>query len=161
MTVPREQDLTEARFSGAVLEDSRVRGVEPFDVEIGGELKYCVVNGVGVAALVEAESDRRSPEGTKVPKTTATGSAKRGRYQISCVGRTIIANPSPWRHLDLPWDGAPGWASSCGSAKLGSLLTRCTRADVNARRRSVTSLDHSPMSGFPPTRPPPNPVGRR
>jgi hypothetical protein len=21
----------------------------------------------------------------------------------------ILANPSPWHPLDLPWDGAPGW----------------------------------------------------
>ncbi|HEV8055169.1 MAG TPA: DinB family protein [Nocardioidaceae bacterium] len=25
------------------------------------------------------------------------------------VGRMILGNPSPWHHLDLPWDEAPGW----------------------------------------------------
>ncbi|MGI8614436.1 MAG: DinB family protein [Nocardioidaceae bacterium] len=25
------------------------------------------------------------------------------------VGRMILGNPSPWHHLDLPWEEAPGW----------------------------------------------------
>jgi len=25
------------------------------------------------------------------------------------VGRTVLGNLSPWHHLDLPWDEAPGW----------------------------------------------------
>jgi hypothetical protein len=43
-----------------------LRGVELVDVEISGELRNVVVNGVDVAPLVEAELDRRMPERAKM-----------------------------------------------------------------------------------------------
>lgn len=87
MTEFREQDPTGARFervslrdaaftrvyfndarmhavdlSGALLSETRLRGVELVDVEITGDLKNVVVNGVDIAPLVDAELNRRMPE---------------------------------------------------------------------------------------------------
>ncbi|HET8680459.1 MAG TPA: DinB family protein [Micromonosporaceae bacterium] len=55
-------DLTGARVRGAVFNGSRLRGVELVDVEISGELRNVVVNGVDIAPLVDAELNRRMPE---------------------------------------------------------------------------------------------------
>ncbi|MFD1538014.1 DinB family protein [Nonomuraea guangzhouensis] len=59
-------DLTGARIRGALFNTSRLRGVELVDVEISGELKNVVVNGVDIAPLVEAELNRRMPERGKM-----------------------------------------------------------------------------------------------
>jgi hypothetical protein len=58
----REVDLTGARVHGALFHGSRLRGVELVDVEISGELRNVVVNGVDIAPLVDAELNRRMPE---------------------------------------------------------------------------------------------------
>jgi hypothetical protein len=58
----RDVDLTGVQVRGALVRDSRMRGVELVDVEISGEVRNVVINGVDVAALVEAELDRRMPE---------------------------------------------------------------------------------------------------
>src|SRR4051794_5351748 len=59
-------DLREVRIRGAVLHGSRLRGVELADVELNGELRNVVVNGVDIAPLVEAELDRRTPDRAKM-----------------------------------------------------------------------------------------------
>jgi hypothetical protein len=55
-------DLREATFRGARLGRARLRGVELVHVQITGEVRDVVVNGVDIAPLVEAELDRRMPE---------------------------------------------------------------------------------------------------
>src|SRR5689334_7199724 len=55
-------DLTGARIRGATFNGSRLRGVELVDVEISGELRNVIVNGVDVAPLVDAELNRRMPD---------------------------------------------------------------------------------------------------
>ncbi|MGI8532216.1 MAG: DinB family protein [Geodermatophilaceae bacterium] len=55
-------DLTGAHVRSAMLSGCRLRGVELDDVEISGELRNVVVNGVDIAPLVDAELDRRMPE---------------------------------------------------------------------------------------------------
>ncbi|TDC08415.1 DinB family protein [Nonomuraea longispora] len=57
----RQADIRDVMFNG-----SRLRGVELVDVEITGELRNVVVNGVDIAPLVEAELDRRLPERAKM-----------------------------------------------------------------------------------------------
>ena len=59
-------DFTGARIRGALFDASRLSGVELVDVEISGELKNVVVNGVDIAPLVEAELNRRMPERGKM-----------------------------------------------------------------------------------------------
>src|SRR4051794_2884519 len=83
MTDFRERDLRGARFErvdlrGATfrssrLNGSRFRGVQLVDVEITGELRNVVVNGVDVAPLVAAELDRRMPERAKMRPEDAEG----------------------------------------------------------------------------------------
>lgn len=51
----------------------RMRGVELLDVEISGELKDVVVNGVDIAPLVEAELDRRHPLRPRMRPTDPAG----------------------------------------------------------------------------------------
>ena len=55
-------DLTGARFRAVDLSGVVMRGVDLVDVEISGEVRHLVVNGVDVAPLVEAELVRRHPE---------------------------------------------------------------------------------------------------
>jgi hypothetical protein len=59
-------DLTGARARGVSLNESRLRGVEMVGVEITGELRNVVVNGVDIAPLVDAELNRRMPERAKM-----------------------------------------------------------------------------------------------
>ncbi|WP_422772043.1 DinB family protein [Plantactinospora sp. WMMC1484] len=59
-------DFTGARLRGVQFQRSRMRGVELVDVEISGELRNVVVNGVDIAPLVEAELDRRMPDRVKM-----------------------------------------------------------------------------------------------
>jgi uncharacterized damage-inducible protein DinB len=54
-------DFSGAQVKAAKLHHVTLRGVELFDVEISGDLKGVVVNGVDIAPLVEAELDRRDP----------------------------------------------------------------------------------------------------
>lgn len=54
-----EQDLTGAQINGALFNGSRMRGVEPVDVVISGELRNVVVNGVDIAPLVDAAPQLR------------------------------------------------------------------------------------------------------
>jgi hypothetical protein len=58
---------------GALFQGSRLRGVELVDVEIHGELRNVVVNGVDIAPLVNAELNRRMPERAKMRPGDADG----------------------------------------------------------------------------------------
>ena len=93
MTEFREQDLTGARFErvrlrgasmravdlsgatirGALFNEARLRGVELVDVEISGEVRNVVVNGVDIAPLVEAELNRRMPERARMRPEDSDG----------------------------------------------------------------------------------------
>jgi hypothetical protein len=59
-------DFTGALIRGALFNRTRLRGVELVDVQISGELKNVVVNGVDIAPLVDAELNRRMPERAKM-----------------------------------------------------------------------------------------------
>ncbi len=83
MTEFRDQDLRGARFEhvdlrnatfrGSRLNRARMRGVELVHVEITGEVRDVVVNGVDIAPLVEAELDRRMPERASMRPEDADG----------------------------------------------------------------------------------------
>jgi len=62
----RSVDFSGAQIRGALFHGTRMRGVELGDVEITGELENCVVNGVDIAPLVDAELNRRMPERAKM-----------------------------------------------------------------------------------------------
>ena len=59
-------DLSGTQISHAGVRDVRMRGVELEDVELDGELRNVVINGVDVAPLVEAELVRRDPDYAKM-----------------------------------------------------------------------------------------------
>ncbi|MDR7326838.1 MULTISPECIES: DinB family protein [Catenuloplanes] len=77
------QDLSGARFrtvrlAGARFHDvdfhrARMRGVWLSDVDIDGEVRNLVINGVDVAPLIEAELDRRDPRRPLMRPTTPDG----------------------------------------------------------------------------------------
>lgn len=69
----REVDLGGLRVRAALLYDARLRGIEMRDVEIHGELRNVVVNGVDIAPLIEAELDRRDPDRVKMRPEDAEG----------------------------------------------------------------------------------------
>ena len=66
-------DLTGAQFRGALFNGSRMRGVELVDIEISGELRNVVVNGVDIAPLVDAELNRRMPERARMRPDDSDG----------------------------------------------------------------------------------------
>ncbi|HVQ93696.1 MAG TPA: DinB family protein [Mycobacteriales bacterium] len=69
----RRVDFTGAQVRAALFSGSRLRGVELVDVEITGELRNVVVNGVDIAPLVDAELDRRMPERATMRPDDADG----------------------------------------------------------------------------------------
>ncbi len=69
----RAVDFSGAQIRGALFHGARMRGVELVDVEITGELKNVLVNGVDIAPLVYAELDRRMPERAKMRPDDSDG----------------------------------------------------------------------------------------
>ena len=69
----RAVDLTGAQFRGALFNGSRLRGVELVDIDISGELRNVVVNGIDIAPLVEAELNRRIPERARMRPDDSDG----------------------------------------------------------------------------------------
>jgi hypothetical protein len=69
----RASDLSGARFRDSELHGVVMRGVELVDVDISGEIRHLVVNGVDVAPLVEAELDRREPDRVRMRPDTPEG----------------------------------------------------------------------------------------
>jgi hypothetical protein len=69
----RDVDLTGAWFRDCDLHGVVMRGVELVDVDIDGELKNVIINGVDVRPLVEAELDRRYPDRPKMRPTDPAG----------------------------------------------------------------------------------------
>lgn len=69
----RSVDLAGAEFRAADLHGVVMRGVELVDVDIYGELRHVVINGVDVVPLVNAELDRRDPERVKMRPADAAG----------------------------------------------------------------------------------------
>ncbi|WP_086821013.1 DinB family protein [Allokutzneria sp. NRRL B-24872] len=66
----RHVDFSGADVRGALFHGTKMRGVELVDVEISGELRNLVINGVDVAPLIDAELNRRMPERAKMnPKS--------------------------------------------------------------------------------------------
>jgi hypothetical protein len=69
----REVNLADTDFRGVNFYRVRMRGVELCDVEISGELKNVVINGIDVAPLVAAEQERRDPLLVKMRPADADG----------------------------------------------------------------------------------------
>ena len=68
-----DTDFSRSWFRGVEMRDVVMRGVELCDVNIDGEFKHLVLNGVDVAPLVEAELDRREPDRAKMRPTDPAG----------------------------------------------------------------------------------------
>jgi uncharacterized damage-inducible protein DinB len=66
-------NLTGLEIRGALLNGSRLRGGELANVEISGELRNVVMNGVDIAPLVDAELNRRMPERAKMRPDDSDG----------------------------------------------------------------------------------------
>jgi DinB superfamily/Pentapeptide repeats (9 copies) len=69
----RSVDFSGVHIRSAMFEGTRLSGVELVDVEISGELRNVVVNGVDIAALVDAELNRRMPERAMMRPEDADG----------------------------------------------------------------------------------------
>ncbi len=66
-------DLSGSTLRGVDLVGVTARGVAIKDVEISGEIESLTINGVDVAAYVQAELERRHPELAKLRPTDAQG----------------------------------------------------------------------------------------
>src|SRR5437879_4114216 len=62
-----------ADMRGGAIYDTRLRGVDLWDIDIHGDLKNVRVNGVDIAPLVEAELERRDPDRAKMRPVDADG----------------------------------------------------------------------------------------
>lgn len=85
--VMREVDLSGLTVRAAYLDRVRMSGVEIPDLEIYGEFRRFVVNGVDIVPLVEAELDRRMP----------------GREQMR--PRDLAGYRQAWATLERLWAG--------------------------------------------------------
>ena len=66
-------NLSGTQFRSVEMDGVVMRGAELADVEISGEIRGLVINGVDVGPLVEAELDRRYPERPKMRPTEPAG----------------------------------------------------------------------------------------
>lgn len=96
----RDIDLSGLQLRGALLNGSRMRGVELVDVQISGELQNVVVNGIDIAALVDAELNRRMPERAKMRPDDSDGFRE------------------AWAILERLWDGTLARARTFPEATL-------------------------------------------
>jgi uncharacterized protein YjbI with pentapeptide repeats len=69
----RAVDLAGARFRGVDLSGVVMRGVELVDVDISGEIKNLVINGIDVVPLVDAELNRRYPDRARMRPADPAG----------------------------------------------------------------------------------------
>ncbi|MGC4938830.1 DinB family protein [Kribbella sp. DT2] len=69
----REVAFSDLVVRGGSLYRSRLYGVELCDLEIHGEVRNVVVNGVDIAPLIDAELNRRTPERAKMRPVDADG----------------------------------------------------------------------------------------
>src|SRR5262249_16411910 len=58
---------------GGAIFDSRLRGVDIWNIDIDGDLRNVRVNGVDIAPLVEAELERQDPDRAKMRPVDADG----------------------------------------------------------------------------------------
>jgi hypothetical protein len=65
--------MADAKYRAVTFLRVRMTGVEFDDVEISGEIRKLVINGVDVGPLIQAEFDRRYPDRVKTRPTTADG----------------------------------------------------------------------------------------
>jgi uncharacterized protein YjbI with pentapeptide repeats len=65
--------LRGADMRGGAIFDSRLRGVDLWNIDIDGDLMNVRVNGVDIAPLVAAELDRRDPDRAKMRPVDAEG----------------------------------------------------------------------------------------
>jgi hypothetical protein len=88
----RDSHLYDVNLSGSTLRsvdlhDVRMVGVELVDVDVSGDVRHLVINGVDVGPLIEAELDRRYPDRAKMRAEDPTGFAE------------------AWRIVQALWDG--------------------------------------------------------
>jgi uncharacterized damage-inducible protein DinB len=69
----RDVDLSGTQFRVVRLQNVTMRGVELVDVDIHGEIRNLVINGVDVVPFVEDELNRRMPARAKMRPDTADG----------------------------------------------------------------------------------------
>jgi len=69
----RQVDLSGVDIRGALLRGTRMSGVELVDVEITGDLRNVIVNGVDIAPLVNQELNRLFPDRAKMQPSDANG----------------------------------------------------------------------------------------
>ena len=96
----RSLGVTGAQVRGALFQRSRLRDVELVDLEISGELRNVVVNGVDIGPLVEAELDRRMPDRVRMRPTDSDGFRE------------------AWALLERLWDGTVARARTLPEAEL-------------------------------------------
>jgi hypothetical protein len=66
-------DMSGARFRDVDLHNVVMRGVELVDVDIDGQIRNLVINGVDVVPLIDAELDRRDANRAKMRPTDPAG----------------------------------------------------------------------------------------
>lgn len=104
----RAVDLSGTQIRGCEFIGSQLRGVEFVDVEIYGEVRNVLVNGVDIAPLVEAELNRRTPERAKMRPTDSDGfreawSLLERRWDETIVRARTFSEVELNRRVDGEW----------------------------------------------------------
>jgi hypothetical protein len=96
----RSIDFSGVQIRASMFHGARLRGVELHDVDIYGELRNVVVNGVEIGPLVDAELNRRMPDRAKMRPETSDGFRE------------------AWAILERLWDGTVQRAKTFPEADL-------------------------------------------
>ncbi len=107
-TSMRDVDLSGTSLRACLLQGCRLSGVELVDVEISGELRNVVVNGVDIAPLVEAELNRRMPERAKMRPDDSAGFREAWAilerlWDGTCTRAKTFPEPALHRNVNDEW----------------------------------------------------------
>lgn len=99
-------DLSRTRLHGAVFVDTKVTDAWVQSLEVSGDIRSLVVNGVEIADYVRAELEARHPELSLLRATDATG-VRRAWEAIRTIDATTLdrARRLPPELLDVSVDG--------------------------------------------------------
>jgi len=97
-----------ADMRGGAISDSRLRGVDLWNLDIDGDIRNVRVNGVDIAPLVEAELDRRDPDRAKMRPVDADGfreawSNLEARWAVTVERARSVPESSLHEHVDDEW----------------------------------------------------------
>lgn len=102
----RTVDFSGVEIRGAMFHGARIRGAELVDVEISGEVRNVMVNGVDIAPLIDDELNREDPDRAKMRPADPDGFRRAWKIlERRWAGTTSRARTFPERGLHASVNG--------------------------------------------------------